>query len=176
MTNNTPCYDTDEHGSYVELCFGPHMAKAILDDDIEMQERDIVTLRVYHSVAAKRAVVVKDDDLLTKKELALHAAEVAKAILQELTTWFDNDCFLKALLKNAKNIMTSRYVSKWKWIKLPDGTWVKIIRMRLVLRGFMDTEASSLDTFAGTAKRTSQRILASEAAVHEDWILASLDG
>ena len=39
----------------------------------------------------------------------------------------------------------------------------------------MDLEAFSLDTFAGTAKRTSQRILASEAACNDDYILASLD-
>ena len=32
-----------------------------------------------------------------------------------------------------------------------------------------------MDTFAGTAKRVSQRILASEAACHEDYIIASLD-
>ena len=60
--------------------------------------------------------------------------------------------------------MTSRYVCKWKWIKDPQGTSDKVIRMRLVLRGFMDLEAFSLDTVAGAAKRTSQRILASEAA------------
>ena len=47
--------------------------------------------------------------------------------------------------------------------------------MRLVLRGFMDWEAFSIDTFSGTAKRQSQRILASEAACHPDWILASMD-
>ena len=47
--------------------------------------------------------------------------------------------------------------------------------MRLVLRGFMDWEAFSIDTFSGTAKRQSQRILASEAACHSDWILASMD-
>ena len=39
----------------------------------------------------------------------------------------------------------------------------------------MDTQAFSLDTFSGTAKRTSQRILASEAACHENHIMASLD-
>ena len=39
----------------------------------------------------------------------------------------------------------------------------------------MATEAFSLDTDSGTAKRTSQRILASEAACHPDFILASLD-
>ena len=148
------------------------MSKAILDEEVVLKTDEVVTLRVYHSAAAKRAVVVKEDDLLTKKEIAFHAGEVAKATLQELQTWFDNDCFRKALLKSPdgkpKNIMTSRYVSKWKWVKQPDGTQKKTIRMRLVLRGFMDQEAYSLETFAGTAKRTSQRILASEAAVHRD--------
>ena len=86
----------------------------------------------------------------------------------------DNSCFKKCLLKDAKNIMTSRYVAKWKWVML-NGTRTRIIRMRLVLRGFMDLEAFSLDTFSGTARRTSQRLLASEAACHPDWILASLD-
>ena len=91
--------------------------------------------------------------------------------------------------------MTSRYVAKWKWIQssgdkrakhapdLYEGLplvdqgqhWQKIIRMRLVLRGFMDIEAFSLDTFSGTAKRSSQRMLASEASCHDDYIIASLD-
>ena len=47
--------------------------------------------------------------------------------------------------------------------------------MRLVLRGFQDTEAFSVETFAGTARRASQRLLASEAACHDDYEIASLD-
>ena len=47
--------------------------------------------------------------------------------------------------------------------------------MRLVLRGFQDTEAFTVETFAGTARRSSQRILASEAACHADYQIASLD-
>eukprot|EP00974_Lingulodinium_polyedra_P058744 5655470-Lingulodinium_polyedra.AAC.1 len=39
----------------------------------------------------------------------------------------------------------------------------------------MDWEAFSVDAFSGIAKRSSQRILASEAACHKDWIFASLD-
>eukprot|EP00973_Karenia_brevis_P076034 10561933-Karenia_brevis.AAC.1 len=39
----------------------------------------------------------------------------------------------------------------------------------------MDLEAFSFDTFAGTARRTSQRHMSSEAACHQDWIIASLD-
>ena len=53
--------------------------------------------------------------------------------------------------------------------------WKKIIRMRFVLRGFQDLEAFRLDTFSGTAKRTSQRTLASEAACNPNCIIASLD-
>ena len=94
------------------------------------------TMRVYISENTKRTVVVKEDDLLSKKELISNAPEVAKATSAELNTWFDNKCFKKCLLKNAQNIMTSRYVAKWKWIEKRDGSWSRIIRMRMVLRGF----------------------------------------
>eukprot|EP00974_Lingulodinium_polyedra_P015811 1534319-Lingulodinium_polyedra.AAC.1 len=45
----------------------------------------------------------------------------------------------------------------------------------LGVRGFMDWEAFSVDTFSGAAKRSSQIFLASEAACRKDWVLASLD-
>ena len=63
--------------------------------------------------------------------------------------------------------MTSRDVAKWKWV-YANESWKRVIRMRLVLRGFMDLEAANIDTFAGTTKRQSQRILASEAACHPE--------
>ena len=47
--------------------------------------------------------------------------------------WIDNHCFEIALLKNAHNIVTSRYVVKWKYVKDERGNMVKTIRMRLVL-------------------------------------------
>eukprot|EP00973_Karenia_brevis_P009116 1235124-Karenia_brevis.AAC.1 len=39
----------------------------------------------------------------------------------------------------------------------------------------MDLAAFSVDTFAGTARRISQRHMSSKAACHPDWIIASLD-
>ena len=62
-TEPNDTFDSDEIGSYVEFCYEPHMTAAIVEDDVEIQDGHIVTLRVYHSVAAKRAVFVKDDDL-----------------------------------------------------------------------------------------------------------------
>ena len=170
--------DIDEIGPYTEICFTEDMAPVVLDEKQlnYMQKNDVATIRVYHSQQIKRAVVVKEDDLLNKNDMIENAKAVADATKVEIKKWLDNKCFHKHPLKDAQNLMTSRYVAKWKWVKDPKlSTWQKIIRMRLVLRGLMDLEAFSLDTFSGTAKRTSQRILASEAACHENWIIASLD-
>ena len=92
------------------------MSKVILDEPqhYSMLPDEIATLRVYLSEKAKRAVVVKEDDLLTKRDLQDHAHEVSKATLAELKIWISNNCFKLRDLKDAKNIMTSRYVAKWK--------------------------------------------------------------
>eukprot|EP00959_Pyramimonas_sp_CCMP1952_P152284 3186059-Pyramimonas_sp.AAC.1 len=62
-------------------------------------------------------------------------------------------------LSKASNIMTSSYVYKWKFVKVGIEN-VKTISLRLVLRGFMDAEAIDVETFSGTARRQSQRLLA----------------
>ena len=133
--------ESDAHGEYVELCFPAEMASIILDEQQlnGMQAGEVATLRVYIAQSVKRAVVIKEDDILTKKDLEANSGEVAEATLAELKTWLDNDCLVTCLRKNAQNLMTSRYVSKWKWI-LTNGQWKKVIRMRLYLRGFMDLE------------------------------------
>ena len=115
-------------------------ANVILRSHQNIQPGEQATLRVYLANAAKRAVVVKDDDLLTKKEMQEHHKEAAAATLTEIKTWLNNQRFKKCLLRNAQHIMTSHYVAKWKWVQIKN-TWTKIIRMRLVLRGFMDLEA-----------------------------------
>ena len=71
--------------------------------------------------------------------------------------------------------MTSRFVYKWKFVKNEKGEMERTIRLRLVLRGFMDLEAFDVETFSGTARRSSQRLLASAAACKKEWIIASMD-
>eukprot|EP00959_Pyramimonas_sp_CCMP1952_P196165 4101244-Pyramimonas_sp.AAC.2 len=53
------------------------------------------------------------------------------------------------------------------------ASWKKTIRLRLVLRGFMDLD--TVEAFSGTARRGNQRLLASVAACNKAWIIASLD-
>eukprot|EP00959_Pyramimonas_sp_CCMP1952_P444903 9315980-Pyramimonas_sp.AAC.1 len=62
-------------------------------------------------------------------------------------------------LSKASNLMTSRYLYKWKFVKVGTEN-VKTIRLRFVLRGFMDTEAFDVETCSGTARRQSQGLLA----------------
>ena len=71
--------------------------------------------------------------------------------------------------------MDSRNVLKWKWISNDKGDKKRIMRCRMALRGFKDMDADYIETYAGTAARTSQRILTSEAANHKDWKFMTID-
>ena len=96
--------DEDEYGKYIELCFDPEMSKVILDEPQHdsMLPYEVATLIGYLSEKAKRAVVAKEDDLLTKRDLQDHAHSVSKATLAELMIWFSNTCFKIRDIKDAE--------------------------------------------------------------------------
>eukprot|EP00959_Pyramimonas_sp_CCMP1952_P158760 3320706-Pyramimonas_sp.AAC.1 len=50
----------------------------------------------------------------------------------------------------------------------------RAIRLRSARRGPMDLDAFGAETFSGTARRSSQTLLASAAACKKQWIIASL--
>eukprot|EP00959_Pyramimonas_sp_CCMP1952_P084706 1771678-Pyramimonas_sp.AAC.1 len=62
------------------------MAKIALEQAqlAQLESNMVATMRVYVSSAAKRAVVVKEDDLLTKADIAAHPKEVSEALYTEL--------------------------------------------------------------------------------------------
>ena len=101
--------------------------------------------------------------------------EVQAAILEELQTWVKYGNFDRAPIRGARNILDSRFVSKWKVKVNKAGVRYRIIRMRMVMRGFKDWDADSLETYAGTASRLSQRVLVSEVACHPEWRFLSVD-
>ena len=77
----------DNTGEYIELCSTNDMAKTILSEQ-QFQNIDhdseVATLRVYISQDVKKAVVIKEDDLMTKKEMWDHHVEVAEATISEI--------------------------------------------------------------------------------------------
>eukprot|EP00959_Pyramimonas_sp_CCMP1952_P241854 5055250-Pyramimonas_sp.AAC.1 len=48
-------------------------------------------------------------------------------------------------ISTSSNIMISRYVHTWKFVKNEKGEMERTIRLRLVLRGFMDLEAFDVE-------------------------------
>eukprot|EP00959_Pyramimonas_sp_CCMP1952_P325429 6811354-Pyramimonas_sp.AAC.1 len=62
------------------------MSKIVLDQTqlAQLEPNMVATMRVYVASAAKRAVVVKEDDLLTKADVAAHPKEVSEALYTEL--------------------------------------------------------------------------------------------
>eukprot|EP00959_Pyramimonas_sp_CCMP1952_P062532 1307626-Pyramimonas_sp.AAC.1 len=111
--------ESDEHGPNVELCFTPGMSNIMLDQTqfAQLEPNMVATMRLYVSSAAKRAVVVKEDGLLTKADIAAHPKEVSEALCTEFKIWLDNRCLEMYDLSQASNIMTSRYVYEWKFVK-----------------------------------------------------------
>eukprot|EP00959_Pyramimonas_sp_CCMP1952_P097367 2035374-Pyramimonas_sp.AAC.1 len=70
----------------------------------------VTTMRVHGAAAAKRAVVVKEDDLLAKADIQANPSKISKALFTELKTWFDTKCSRMQEIAKASDIMASRYV------------------------------------------------------------------
>ena len=128
------------------------------------------TMKVFLNAEAKKEVIERDTDLLTAKELIDHRKEVDEATVKEYETWHKYNCFERIPKKKCKVLIDAKLVSKWKYV---DGK--RIIRMRLALRGFKEPQTEDEVNFSATAQRTSQKILASEAACHKDWSFVAVD-
>ena len=66
------------------------------------------------SDATRRVVVQKDDDTLTAEETRKHWRQVEQAMLDELITWAKLKCFSRKNRANARNIIDTRWVLKFK--------------------------------------------------------------
>ena len=73
-------------------------------------------MRVYVA-ASNRAEVVKEDDLLTKAEIQATPFKVSRALYTELRMGHENDRSRMRLLSEATNVMTSRFVYIWNYVK-----------------------------------------------------------
>ena len=169
--------------AFSEIYFEGDTWKLLSDVPRPPREGEVCVLRIYHAEGVKRAVIVKDDDILTKEEEKLHAKELEAAQLKELETWAKFKCFSRKQRRNARNVIDCRWVNKWKWEieaqSVEDASKSKavsrrVIRARLTVRGFKDLEKHLIDRYAGTAQRYSQRALVSEAVV-QGWDVATTD-
>ena len=166
--------EQDEQGNgYVEVWFTRDFAKVIGDTD-RLEADETYALRVY-AAGFRNAVIQRESDLLTSSEIRQNQAAVDAATLEELRIWMKYGCFERAPRASSRNVMDSKFVTKWKKTKDSCGTEVRIIRQRLALRGFKDLQAAELEAHAATGSRLSQRLLCSEAACRPHWRFVALD-
>jgi len=156
-----------------ELLVDPSMTNCFIDSQ-KLAPDEEVAIRIYNATS-KVEVVKRASDVLTPEEFIKHKAEIDQATLEELRIWHDYGCFKMVPRQGARNIIDSRFVTKWK-VKDPSRPFEsRIIRRRMTLRGFKDWCADQLDSHAATASKMSQRMLISEAACNPSWSFLSID-
>ena len=147
----------------ISSCFG---------DSSMLQQDEMYANRIYNT-GSKTEVIKRGADLLTREELIKHKPKVDEAILEEFRVWNSYDCFKMVPRKGAEHIIDSRSVAKWK-VKHPNRPYESRV-VRMALRGFKEWWAESLDTYAATGSKLSQRLLLSECACNPEWSFLSLD-
>lgn len=160
--------DCDEQGIYVAIeIHWPH-TKTVEGLSQEPGREDVVELRCYET-HVRKAVIDRQDDLMTAEEIKQNAEECYTAMLRELQTWLELKCFQRRQRVDAPCIIDTRWVFRWKYVE-----GVRTIRARLTLRGFKETGADEQSNFSATASKWSQRLIISEI-VQRGWHIASTD-
>merc|ERR1712185_387919 len=138
------------------------MAYLLAEPPPRLLAPDEVWVFQYHTSLAlpvKSAVIEREMNNLGADEIRQHQTEVNQAILKELQRWVERGSFQRLRRSEARNLIDSRWVLKWK---LVDGR--RVIKARLTVRGFKDLQAHDLKTFAATASRWGQRAVAAMVA------------
>ena len=107
----------DEPGAQIFL--DKQFEKAYLGNQLSNDDQDAV-LRFYQG-SVRTVVIKRDTDVLTKEEATKRWKELQAAVLEELRIWVKYKCFHMRLKHGARNIMDSRNVLKWKWVKDDSG-------------------------------------------------------
>ena len=159
---NRPC---------VDLWFIDGLGKIAMDN-AHAKPDEVVVMQM----SSERTTALKrQTNILDKAAQREHSQACEASVLEEFRTWHGHDCFEMVPLKGARNVMDSVNVYKWKHVALPNGIKKWLIRCRLALRGFKDWSANDLETYAGTAQRSSQRIIASESVCRDGWLTVAID-
>ena len=132
----------EDEEPWVDLEFPGHSWKLVCGVPEEPARGEQVILRSY-AAGAKKAVIDRDTDLLTPSELQSESARVKEAMHKELLTWVKYECFARHPRVTAKNIIDTRWVLKWKWVKV-NGKRARGVRARLTVCGFKDAQAQDL--------------------------------
>ena len=143
----------------------------LIDGDLGDLPKDSIAVFKLSKKKRLEPVIEKEADELSKENLLKHRNKVDKAILKELKNWLDLGALQKRLRKGCANLMTARWVIRWK--RMADGSLE--IGARFCIRGFQDLKQDTLKTYSATASRQGQRLINFIAASRRDFVLFSCD-
>ncbi len=174
--------------TFCEMAIYPPMTKIIADLPRQPTDLEMVVFKVSAD-AVRTEVVRRDDDVLTMQQVKENWPEILKSMADELRTWARLKCFSRRPRHDARNIIDTRWVYKFKWehptvrvtgagsggqqAEASRGP-TRTIRARLTVRGFKDSAKGDIDRYAGTSSRCSQKLVVSEA-VRQGWPICSAD-
>lgn len=152
--------DTAEN-DFTEIELSSDLARLIYGDtQFKVADDEIVVAYVSKKTKnVSKIMVEKTFDILSAEDIRRDWKLVETAIRKEVNALCDMNCFIRAKRSESFNVLSSRFVHKYKLI---DGE--RLVKSRLVVRGFEDLAQDGLDCYAGTAARWSQRLIASVAA------------
>eukprot|EP00959_Pyramimonas_sp_CCMP1952_P469129 9494400-Pyramimonas_sp.AAC.1 len=81
---------------------------------------------------------LREDDLLAKADFQANPEKESKTPCTEFEPWFDNKRFKMQDLPKSSNLMTSRYVYAWKFVKNEKGGKPETVRERGSVQYAMD--------------------------------------
>ena len=144
----------DVQDEYHEIEFSREMSWFIQDAPL-VGEGEVLVIYLAKSGNKKKMMIEKNLDNLSAADVRAHWDLVEPAIRKEIRSFHDNKTFELRLRSKTSNICSSRWVHKFKMI---DGK--RQVKSRLTIRGFQDMSVD-VNTYAGTATRWGQRMIAS---------------
>ena len=114
-------------------------------------------------------------DNLSHSEMLEHEAEIVEADGKEIAQFLQFGVWELAAREPSHKPISCTWVRKWKrTTRDKDGNWLRKIKSRLCVRGFLDPQKSVLSKHSSTATRLSQKLLVSIAALNS-WDIESWD-
>ena len=115
-TYGAPSCDTDGEPC-LEMYVASDMIKCFTNEG-EVPHGQSLKLLIYIAKdEVKREVIQRDTDLLSPQEMINHKDLVDAATLEEFKTWVKYNCFKRLPRSKARNLIDSRFVSKWKYVE-----------------------------------------------------------
>eukprot|EP00971_Amphidinium_carterae_P349209 6490899-Amphidinium_carterae.1 len=121
----------------------------------------------FYAYLDNHGTYVSSDSILSEDELRTHEDMVKEADLNEIRSFVTHKVWTPILWEEVDydvKVMKCVWIRKWK--TLMNGT--RIIKSRLCVKGFMDSQLPYLSTHASTATRISQKFILS-LAVNKKW-------